>query len=185
LVPAVPAPRPDCWLHPDVEVHPSPIAGLGLFARAPIAAGTPVSRLGGRLVRWPELRRLIADPDGPYVDSIPVTETENLLLPPRDGQPSGARNGYGNHACDPALWWTGPYELTARRDIAAGDEITNDYGTSTADPSFTMTCTCGSRLCRHTVSGDDWRRPELRERYDGHWIPVLLERIRADADRAT
>jgi len=47
--------EPDCWLHPEVEVRPSPIAGDGLFARAPIQAGTAVSRLGGRVVTWPEL----------------------------------------------------------------------------------------------------------------------------------
>jgi SET domain-containing protein len=43
----IPAPAPDCWLHPDVVVAESGIAGRGLFARAPIPAGTMVSRLGG------------------------------------------------------------------------------------------------------------------------------------------
>ena len=27
------------------------------------------------------------------------------------------------------------------------------------------------------VLGDDWRRPELRDRYGEHWIPMLLARI--------
>jgi hypothetical protein len=169
------APEPDCWLHPEVEVRPSDIAGSGLFAREPIAAGTVVSRLGGRLVSWSELSRLIADPGQSYVDTIAVSETEHLVLPPRRD------NGYGNHACDPNLWWVGPYELAARRDIAPGEEITNDYGTSTGDPGFVMACECGSPLCRGAVTGDDWRRPELRERYGSHWVPVLLDRIRRSA----
>jgi uncharacterized protein len=42
-----------------------------------------------------------------------------------------------------------------------------------------MTCLCGSPLCRGVVAGDDWRRPELRERYGEHWVPALLTRIRS------
>ena len=155
----VPPPAADCWLHPDVEVRHSPIEGYGLFAAAPIPAGTVVSRIGGRLVSGAELRRLFADPDQSYVDTITVAEDTHLVLPPRRD------NGYGNHSCDPNLWWIGPYELAARRDLVPGEELTNDYATSTADPAFTMQCDCRAPLCRGTVTGDDWQRPELRERY--------------------
>jgi SET domain-containing protein len=169
----IPPPHPDCWLHPDVEVRWSPIAGRGLFASAPIPAGTVVSRLGGRLLTGAELRKSLAEPGRPYVDTIMVGEDRHLVLPPR------RPNGYGNHGCDPNLWWTGPYELAARRDIAAGEELTNDYATSTAEPDFNMACACGSPLCRGVVSGNDWRRPELRARYGAHWVPALHARIRA------
>jgi hypothetical protein len=164
-------PDPDCWLHPDVELRESPIEGRGLFAAAAIPAGTVVSHLGGRLITGAELHRLIADPDQPYVDSITVSETEHLLLPPR------RPNGYGNHSCTPNLWWTGPYDLSARRDLAAGEELTNDYATSTADPAFTMPCDCGTALCRAIVTGNDWTSPGLRERYGSHWVPALLAKI--------
>jgi hypothetical protein len=164
-------PATDCWLHPGIEVRDSPIAGRGLFARQRYAAGTIVSRLGGRLVPGDELRRLIADPEQPYVDTITVSETEHLVLPPR------RPNGYGNHSCDPNLWWVGPYELATRRPIEAGEELTNDYATSTAEPAFTMDCTCGAPLCRGTVTGDDWCRADLRDRYGEHWIPMLRARI--------
>lgn len=168
-------PPKDCWLHPDVEVRPSPIEGHGLFARATIPAGTVVSRLGGRLVSGAELRRMFAEPDQPYVDTVMVAEDSHLVLPPRRD------NGYGNHGCDPNLWWVGPFELAARRDLAPGDELTNDYATSTGDPGFTLTCDCGSQLCRGIVTGDDWRLPDLQERYGTHWVPVLLDRISGGA----
>ena len=167
------APEPDCWLHPAVEVRRSAIQGRGLFARVGIPAGTVVSRLGGRLVSTAELHRLIDDPDEPYVDTITAGEDVHLVLPPRRD------NGYGNHGCDPNLWWTGPYELAARRDIAPGEELTNDYATSTGEPAFRMDCSCGAALCRGVVTGADWQRPDLQERYGEHWIPVLLARIRA------
>jgi hypothetical protein len=170
-------PEPDCWLHPQVEVRSSSISGCGLFATAPITAGTVVSRLGGRLVSGAELEQLLAaaaaSPGRPYIDCITVGADLHLVLPPR------RPNGYGNHGCDPNLWWAGPYELAARRDITAGEELTNDYGTSTAEQDFVLACSCGSRQCRAVVTGNDWRRPDLRERYGTHWAPALLDRIRS------
>jgi hypothetical protein len=68
----------------------------------------------------------------------------------------------GNHSCDPNLWWTDPYTLAARRDIAPGDEITNDYATSTGAAGFTMSCRCGTAMCRGIVTGEDWRRDDLQ-----------------------
>ncbi|GAA1601506.1 hypothetical protein GCM10009679_01430 [Saccharothrix algeriensis] len=168
-------PARDCWLHPDVEVRESAIAGRGLFARLFLPAGTVVSRLGGHLVDGATLRDLFAEAarEHRYVDTITVGDDLHLVLPPR------RPNGYGNHGCDPNLWWIDAYTLTARRDIAPGEEITNDYATSTAAADFTMTCACGADLCRGTVTGADWLRPELRERYGEHWIPLLRDRIAA------
>src|SRR5690348_13539949 len=103
-------PESDCWLHPGVEVRASPIAGRGLFAREPLQAGTIVSRLGGLLVSSTELRALFAaaeDPQRPYIDTITVADDVHLVLPPR------RRNGYGNHSCDPNLWWIDAYTLAA------------------------------------------------------------------------
>jgi len=176
IVRVVAVPEADCWLHPDVEVRRSLIAGRGLFARRPIFAGSIVSRLGGHLVSLRELQDLIAaaerDPAGSYVDAIAVDEDVHLVLPPRRD------SGFGNHSCDPNLWWVDTYTLAARRDIGADEEITNDYATSTGDEAFTMICRCGSPLCRHLVTGQDWRILGLQLRYGEHWVPVLAARIR-------
>ncbi len=120
-----------------------------------------------------------SDPRQPYIDTISVAEDLHLVLPPRRASgPDRQANGYGNHSCDPNLWWVSAYELAARRPIMPGDELTNDYATSTAQPDFAMGCSCGSPLCRGVVTGDDWRRPDLRERYGEHWVPALLARVR-------
>jgi uncharacterized protein len=143
-------PEPDCWLHPDIEVRASPIAGQGLFAVQPIPTGAVVSRLGGRLVTWSELQAMFAaaarDPERPYIDTISITDELHLVLPNRRA------NGYGNHSCDPNLWWVDAYTLAARRDVVIGEELTNDYATSTASADFTMGCACGSPLCRRMAS---------------------------------
>jgi len=157
------------WVHPDVAVGASPIHGRGLFAARPVAAGTTVMRLGGRLVSTADLGRLLAGPE--FVDTITVAEDRHLVLPP------GTTAHWGNHSCAPTLWHDGPYALTARRDVAAGGELTLDYGTHTGDPAVRMPCACGAPTCRHEVTGDDWRRPDLWARYGSHWSPALRARI--------
>ena len=136
-----------------------------------------MSRLGGRLVSAAALRELLTaaarDPGHRYVDTITVDADLHLVLPP------GRPNGYGNHSCEPNLWWVGPYELAARRDIATGDELTNDYATSTPWRNPGRPCSCGSGQCRGVVTGSDWRRADLRARYGPHWVPALLARIRS------
>ncbi len=144
----------------------SGIEGRGLFCTGPIAAGTLVARLGGRLVDGPSLR-IMLDTSTSYVDTITVLPDLHLVLPGR--QPIG----FGNHSCDPALWHTGAFALSARRDIAAGEEVTVDYATQTAEPGFVLDCRCGSVGCRGTVTGGDWRLAELQERYGEHWVPAL------------
>jgi uncharacterized protein len=172
----VPAPAAGCWLHAEVEVRPSAIAQLGLFARTPIPAGTVACRLGGRLVSGAELTEILAAaagrPDPPYIDTITVGDDSHLILPA--GQPVR----YGNHSCDPNLWWTGPYTLTARRLIEAGEEVTNDYATSTGVADFSMNCACGTALCRGMITGRDWEDHQLQDRYGDHWVPALLDRMR-------
>ncbi|HEX6422715.1 MAG TPA: SET domain-containing protein-lysine N-methyltransferase [Acidimicrobiales bacterium] len=174
------SPPPGTWADDRVVVRPSPIEGRGLFAGEHIDAGTVVLRLGGRLVSSADLVSLISaaadDPDAPYVDAVTVHEDAHLVLPP------GAVAHFGNHSCDPALWWAGAYEVATRRPVAAGDELTLDYGTLSGADGPAMACRCDAPACRGQVTSEDWRRPELQERYAGHWTPALQRRI--DAVRA-
>lgn len=85
-----------------------------------------------------------------------------------------------NHSCDPTLGWSGE-RLIALRDIAADTELTYDYATAITDPQFLLRCHCETYRCRQLVTGDDWRIPELRLRYTGHWTPAIQSMI--DAER--
>jgi hypothetical protein len=169
----VPAePPPECWLHADTRVGPSLIAGNGLFATAPIPGGTAVCRVGGRLVSTAELHELFERSDE-YVDSIVVDKNLNLVLP------QGNLAHFVNHCCEPNLGWTDEYTLAATRDIAAGEELTVDYATSTTDPDFVMFCHCETYRCRQVIEGSDWQIPQLQQRYAGHWVPYLQRLIDA------
>lgn len=156
-------------------VHDSPIEGRGLFFTDGLPAGTVVIRLGGRLVSSAELdaliRRADADADVPYVDTVTVHDDVHLVLPP------GTPIHFGNHSCDPTLWQAGPYEIATLRDVTAGEEATIDYGTVSGADGFRMACRCGTVACRGEVTSADWRRPELQDRYRGHWMPALQSRI--------
>jgi len=165
-----PNPGLDCWLHPAVEVRDSAIEGRGLFAARPIRRGELVSRVGGRLVTTKELHSLF-DESVEYIDTIAVGNDLNLVLPRQ------RPNGYGNHSCDPNLWWEGPYDLVARRDVPQGEELTNDYATSTIDLTWGMPCHCGAASCRGEISGHDWQRIDLDKLYEGHIVPAVLEAI--------
>jgi SET domain-containing protein len=168
-------PAKEVWVHPGVVVARSGIEGDGLQAREAIAAGVVVLRLGGRLVSTTELEELIAAadaaPDNEYVDTTTVDDDRHLVLP------SGTVAHFANHSCDPNLWHDGPFVIVARRDIAAGEELTIDYGTSSGAPGFRMACACGSAECRGEVTSDDWAIRALQARYRGHWVPALECRI--------
>jgi hypothetical protein len=93
----------------------------------------------------------------------PVTRTQ------RDGSML-----YTNHSCDPHLAIQGQIVLVAMRDIAPGEELTIDWAT-TDDGDHEMRCRCGSALCRGTVTGKDWMKRELQEKYRG-WFCWFLQR---------
>lgn len=169
-------PGSTCWLSPSVHVRVSEIEGTGLFAARPIAAGELVSRLGGRLVSTEQLHRLFEE-SREYVDTITVADDQHLVLP------LGAPNHHGNHSCDPNLWWSGPFDLIARRDIRAGEEVTNDYAASTTDPDFSLQCRCGSAGCRGIVRSSDAWVHRLDEVYEGHVVPAVAAGIARRPDR--
>jgi hypothetical protein len=175
--PMADGPPETTWVHPQIVVKDSNIEGKGLFAREDLPAGEIVLRLGGGLVSTNELGRLIetanADPSHSYVDTLTVDEDTHLVLPP------GTLVHFGNHSCDPNMWHVGPYEISTRRAVEGGEELTIDYGTQSGAAGFSMACSCGSPLCRGRVTDDDWRLPALRARYQHHWVPALEARIAA------
>lgn len=114
-------------------------------------------------------------------------------LPPEQWHTVESRDPsmYMNHACEPTCWFEfpggvltqQPTLMTATRDIQPGDEITFDYATS-EEHDQSWTCLCGSALCRGKIAGDDWKRPELQQRYNGHFLKHIQDKIDAAAAAA-
>jgi hypothetical protein len=154
---------------PKTEVRPSPIHGQGLFARVAIARGEIVAAKGGHVLTGSEWAAL-----EPALGAADIQIAEDLFIAPvrEDHRPGSML--YTNHSCDPNLAIQGQIVLVAMRDIDAGEELTIDWAT-TDDGDHRMTCRCDSPRCRGTVTGKDWMKPELQERYRG-WFCWFLQR---------
>ena len=103
---------------------------------------------------------------------------EGLYLAAGRGEPESP-DDFMNHSCDPNVWMDDEVTLVAMRDITAGEELTADYAMWSTDPSWTLPtpCGCGSRPCRRTVTGSDWKLKDLQERYRRHFSPYINDRI--------
>ncbi len=161
------------WVSPKaVKGRPSGIDGRGLFAVEPIHAGEVVAVKGGHVVDAPTLAALppklresdVQIADALYLAALTEDEYEDVML-------------FINHSCGPNVGFAGNIVLVAMRDIENGEELTTDY--AFFDPSgVRMECRCGHPSCRRVVSGDDWRRPDLQERYGEYFATFLQRRFR-------
>lgn len=137
-------------LHPDVELRLiDQRVGHGLFARKPLPRGTivwvrddldqsiPLSRASGLPV---ETRRVLEH--FAYVDRF-----GDLVLCWDNGR-------YMNHSCEPNCGQPGYEFEIAIRDIAAGEQLVEDYGLNNMDCPWT--CLCGAASCRGRIRHDDF-----------------------------
>jgi len=95
------------------------------------------------------------------------------IAPARLDQRDGAML-YTNHSCDPNIAIQGQIVFVAMRDIAPGEELTHDWAT-TDDGDYEIECNCACSGCRRTVTGRDWMKPEVQEKYRG-WFCWFLQR---------
>jgi hypothetical protein len=165
------------WISEKLEGGPSRIHGMGVIARAPIARGEQVMEFGGLALPGAEV-----DTEIHRVRSIwQADEDLWLVLPLTDTAPSLDENL--NHSCDANSWLSDEVVLTAKRDIALGEEITLDQGTWNFDEDEYVwdqdACSCGALHCRTHLTHNDWRRPDVQERYRGHFHPFVQRMIDA------
>jgi uncharacterized protein len=87
--------------------------------------------------------------------------------------------GSMNHSCDSSTWMADEATLVARRDLEPGEEATVDYALFTTQSNWMLDirCRCGSPYCRRIITGDDWMREDVQERYQGHFSPFINRRI--------
>jgi hypothetical protein len=154
---------------PKTEVRPSPIHGEGLFAKRAIGRGEIVAVKGGHVLTRQEWAAL-----EPVMGAAEIQISEELFIAPVDPAQREGAMLYTNHSCDSNCAIQGQILLIAMRDIAPGEELTVDWAT-TDDGSHEMRCACGSMHCRGTVTGKDWMKRELQEKYAG-WFCWFLQR---------
>jgi uncharacterized protein len=168
---------PSEWVDPRIEIRPQSLAGRGMFALSPIKEDEPVTVWGGRVFTTADVEA------GRVAPGSTVYIGEDTFLGSVPGEYDRERDDRGdfiNHSCDPNVWMQDENTLAARRDIAASEELTIDYAMFEGNENDVKPwiCRCGSLLCRHRITGQDWRLPELQQRYEGHFSLFITERIR-------
>ncbi|HUF50639.1 MAG TPA: SET domain-containing protein-lysine N-methyltransferase [Longimicrobiales bacterium] len=164
------------WLSPKTEKRNSSISGRGLFARQAISAGEIVAVKGGSILDAASFERIrnqvspaeIQIEDDLYITPLRAEDIEDSML-------------CLNHSCNANVGVRGQITFAAMTDVAAGSELTIDYAMIDGNAGEHMACSCGATMCRGVISGDDWRLPELQQRYAGYFSRYLRERFERDA----
>jgi uncharacterized protein len=159
------------WFDRRLVLRQSPIHGIGTFATEAIPAGQLLILVSGGLVftaaDWQAGRVQV---DATMYNQESLGDDVYLITPK-------AFHYYVNHGCAPNA-----VDLSRRpnttyyiawHDIPAGTEITTDYGIYGS--ATIAQCGCQSAHCRSQITPDDWRQPELQQRYRGAF-PWWIER---------
>jgi SET domain-containing protein len=160
------------FLSPKTEVRESKIHGRGLFAFADIAKDEIVAVKGGHIVDGKTLREKIT----PLLGPVEIQIDDDLFISPVSEDERELSMLYSNHSCDPNLGMRGEITFMAMRDIRAGEELTHDWA-MTDDDDYSIECNCGAPDCRKTLTGKDWQRSDLQERYAGYFSAHLARKI--------
>jgi uncharacterized protein len=164
---------PSTWFDPRLTLRSSPIHGKGLFATELIQANEVVMIWGGTLYSRQDLQDIRAGKIKVEEFSYSFIDEDLLIAAPPEGL-----DYFVNHSCDPNVWMLDDVTVVARRPIVPGEEIRGDYAVWEAESTYLLDpCQCGSPLCRHKVTGNDWMLPELQDRYQGHFLPYISRRI--------
>ncbi|CAM9829689.1 unnamed protein product, partial [Heterosigma akashiwo] len=147
----------------------------GIFTCAPIPQGTAVLSWAGKVVHADRLAKCTEEEQ-----HFSLQVAEDLFQIP-DARNLRELPDFVNHGCEPTCGLLDATTLVALRDLRPGDEITYDYAMSTANTlghaCDNFKCECGAAACRGLVSAEDWRRPELWERYAGYFSPHIQRQI--------
>lgn len=133
------------WL----EIGPSGIHGQGGYARRAIPAGTPIVEYTGERIDKAESARR-CEAGNVYV--FDINDDWDI-----DGSVPGNPARFLNHSCEPnceAQQEENQVWIVARRDIAAGEELTFNYGYD-LEAWRDYPCGCGTPGCLGFIVAED------------------------------
>lgn len=172
------------WINPTLEVREVDGVGKGVFANKKIKKDTILVIFGGYIFTRKEELEFPPDMNDYAHHILPdfvmgVRKREEL-------QPVD----YINHSCDPNCGFKGQIFLVAMRDIEVGEQISFDYCMVLSKPSdveelYEFECKCLSKLCRKSITWDDWKKPDLQQKYKGYFQWYLEEKINSGKDWKT
>ena len=128
------------------------ISGYGIFATEALVQGDVIFHGEGRAQRLVTRRHVAshwqADDRRAFRHYAVPLSAEVYALWDEDPMEWAPQN----HSCDPNAEFRG-LDIVARRDIAAGEELTLDYAMIMNEQSEPFRCTCGAASCRGDIRG--------------------------------
>lgn len=142
--------------------------GKGLFATQELHKGDVLIVFGGRAIT-----RSTLDAQSSSSGRHALQIGKAIFL-----QGSADEEGeWVNHSCDPNLGFEGQITLVAMRDIKEGEEVCFDYAMTDMNDTDEFDCACGGAHCRGRVTGEDWRLPDLQQRFKGYFATHVQRAI--------
>lgn len=153
------------------EIKKSEKEGFGFFAFKDIKQDEVLAIRSGHIVEFEEAKKLDEE-----VGDFSLQITEDHFLCPKTKEELDEIALYINHSCNPNVGMDGQVTYVAMRNIKAGEELCLDYAVA-MNTDYELKCNCGSENCRKVVSGYDWKKIEIQEKYNGyfaHFIEKLI-----------
>ena len=151
---------------------PSSIKGKGMFAKKRIKKGVLIIRWGGTFLSSKDVEGIN---NNKYI--IIQVEKNKYSVEPREKPEDDTY--FINHSCNPNVWMKNGITFIAKRDIEKGEELTVDYSMFVSENYVAKwKCNCGLKYCRKKITGKDYRIPELQHRYNGHFSPIINQKIK-------
>ena len=156
---------------PKIEVRDNTLAGRGVVAIEPIANGEIVAVKSGHIVNRDEVERITEE-----IGDFSLQIHDDFYLTPTTHDEIEDTTIFINHSCDANVGFQGSIIYVAMRDIAVGEELCHDYAMERTD-AYTLECRCGAVDCRGSVTGSDWKRPEVQAKYAGYFPDYVQRKI--------
>lgn len=156
---------------PKVVMQETEAVGLGVFACAPIQTNEVVWIRSGHIVTQEEALRLDKE-----IGDFSLQIYDGFSLCPRSAEEVSDLVIRFNHSCNANIGVSGQVVFVAMRPIDAGEHLTVDYATIVAH-EYNLSCSCGASTCRHSITGNDWKKPELQHRYKNYFSKFIQDKI--------
>lgn len=161
------------WKSLKTEVRKSEKQGKGLFAKENINEGELIFIKNGHIVNWEKAKKFANElgecylqiSDDFYLSPVTKEEVDDIAI-------------FINHSCDPNVGPDGQITFVALKNIKSGEELCYDYAMTTPRP-YKLECNCGSKNCRKIITGEDWKRKDLQEKYGNHFVWFILKKIKS------
>lgn len=169
------------WINPKIEVRDTDMKGRGLFSTQPIKKDEVVVIQAGKIVENSEI-------DEPPLcnfryDCFQIEE--GFYICPAD-MDAGTKEGVFlmNHSCEPNCGVRGQATFVAMRDIEPDEELAYEYAMTDVYHDGVgwenMECLCGTPSCRDIITGNDWRRKDMQEKFKGYFSHYVQKMIDAE-----